>query len=67
MNHVHGINTIMHSKGASACGHRLVAAVEALLVATFVHRYGCNMTVGLNIDDRSRGTLHADVDMIEIF
>ena len=28
----------MHSKGASACGHRLVAAVEALLVASFVHR-----------------------------
>ena len=28
----------MHSKGASACGHRLVAAVEALVVASFVHR-----------------------------
>jgi len=28
----------MHSKGASACGHRLVTAVEALLVASFVHR-----------------------------
>ena len=28
----------MHSKGDSACGHRLVAAVEARLVASFVHR-----------------------------
>ena len=28
----------MHSKGAAACGHRLVAAVEALVVASFVHR-----------------------------
>ena len=26
------------SIGASACGHRLVAAVEARLVASFVHR-----------------------------
>ena len=26
------------SIGASACGHRLVAAVEALVVASFVHR-----------------------------
>ena len=26
------------SIGASACGHRLVGAVEALVVASFVHR-----------------------------
>ena len=25
------------------------------------------MTVGLNIDDQSRGIYHADVDMTEIF
>ena len=30
-------------------------------------QYGCNMAVGLNIDDRIRGMCHADVDMTEIF
>ena len=38
VNHRQSINTIMYSKGASPCGHRLVAAVEARLVASFVHR-----------------------------
>ena len=31
-------NTKFSSIGASACGHRLVGAVEALVVASFVHR-----------------------------
>ena len=28
-------------------------------------QYGCNITVGLNIDDRSSGVFHADVGMTE--
>jgi hypothetical protein len=38
MNRVLYSNTKFSSIGALACGHRLVAAVEALVVASFVHR-----------------------------
>ena len=40
----------MHSKGAAACGHRLVAAVEALVVASFVHRVPVARPCGLGQD-----------------
>jgi hypothetical protein len=51
----------MHSKGAAAYGHRLVAAVEALLVASFVHRasvarpYGPGQDSGYDIDQQRCG------------
>jgi hypothetical protein len=45
------VNTgIIHSKGASACGHRLLAAVMARLVALFVHRVPVARPCGIGQD-----------------
>ena len=59
----------MDSKGAAAYGHRLVAAVEALLVASFVHRasvarpYGHGQDSGYDIDQQRCGGAWHDVPL----
>jgi hypothetical protein len=44
-----------------------IAELQNFVLQVKNGQYGCNMTVGLNIDDRSRGMFYADVDMTEIF
>ena len=49
------------------CSIASIAVSQNFVLQVENGQYGCNMAVGLNIDDRIRGMYHADVDMTEIF
>ena len=49
------------------CSIASIAVSQNFVLQVDNGQYGCNMTVCLNIDDRSRKMCHADVDMTEIF
>ena len=49
------------------CSIASIAVSQNFVLQVENGQYGCNMTVGLNIDDRIREMCHADVDMTEIF
>ena len=48
------------------CSIASIAVSQNFVLQVENGQYGCNMAVGLNIDDRNRWMFHADVDMTEI-
>jgi hypothetical protein len=49
------------------CSIASIAVSQNFVLQVENGQYGCNMTVVLNIDDRSKGMFNADVGMTEIF
>ena len=49
------------------CSIESIAVSQNFVLQVENGQYGCNMAVGLNIEDRTRRMYNADVDMTEIF
>ena len=61
------IRILFYNDQVVECSIASIAVSQNFILQVENGQYGCNRTVGLNIDGRSREIFHANVDMIEIF